>query len=81
MINVLGQPRQPAILEMTGAAEALVARMAAELQCQPLTARIALNDGRLTVPIGSHHGMRQNALAVASGGLRPGRSCGSRASG
>ena len=68
MINVLGQPRRPAILEeMTRAAESLVAAMAAELQCQPLTARIALSDGQLTVPIGSHHGMRNNALAVASG--------------
>lgn len=68
VLNVLGQPRRPAMLEeMTGPAEALVAQMAAELQCQPIRARITIAGGELTVPIGSHHGMRQNALAVASG--------------
>ena len=41
--------------------------MAAKLQCAPLTATLAVVDGKLSVPIGSYHGMRQNALAVASG--------------
>ncbi|MEK9962247.1 MAG: hypothetical protein VXB94_11850, partial [Rhodobiaceae bacterium] len=45
----------------------LVDNMVADLQCRPLTATLALSDGKLTAPVGSHHGMRQNALAVASG--------------
>jgi len=66
--NVIGQPRRPAILaELIGPVAGLVDNMVAELQCRPLTATLALSDGRLTVPVGSHHGMRQNSLAVASG--------------
>jgi hypothetical protein len=41
--------------------------MATQLQCQPLTAVLQVADGQLSVPIGSYHGMRQNALAVATG--------------
>ena len=66
--NVVGQPRRPAILAALIAPLAgLVDTMVADLQCRPLTATLALTDGRLTVPVGSHHGMRQNALAIASG--------------
>ena len=66
--NVIGQPRRPAILAALNEPVAgLVDNMIADLQCRPLTATLALRDGRLTVPVGSHHGMRQNALAVASG--------------
>ena len=67
-INVLSQPRRPAILDAMRAPVAkLVDDMAAKLQCAPLTATMAVVDGKLSVPIGSYHGMRQNALAVASG--------------
>jgi len=67
-VNILAQPRRPAILDQMRAPVAgLVDRMAAKLQCQPLTATLQIVDGSLSVPIGSHHGMRQNALAVASG--------------
>ena len=66
--NVIGQPRRPAILaELIEPVAGLVDNMVADLQCRPLTATLALSDGRLTVPVGSHHGMRQNSLAVASG--------------
>jgi len=68
MFNVVGQPRRPAILAaLTAPVAGLVDGMVADLQCRPLTATLALRDGSLTVPVGSHHGMRQNALAVASG--------------
>ena len=67
-VNVLGQPRRPAILDrMLAPVAALVDDMAGHLQCQPLTATMAVVDGRLSVPIGSYHGMRQNALAVTTG--------------
>ena len=67
-INVLGQPRRPVILDaMRAPVATLVDDMAAKLQCAPLTATMSVVDGRLSVPIGSYHGMRQNALAVASG--------------
>ena len=67
-VNVLGQPRRPAILDqMLAPVAALVDDMAGHLQCQPLTATMTVVDGELSVPIGSYHGMRQNALAVATG--------------
>ena len=67
-INVLGQPRRPVILDaMRAPVAGLVDELAAKLQCAPLTATMSVVDGRLSVPIGSYHGMRQNALAVASG--------------
>ena len=66
--NVIGQPRRPAILAtLIEPVAGLVDNMVADLQCRPLTATLALSDGKLTAPVGSHHGMRQNALAVASG--------------
>ena len=55
------------LADMIAPLDDFVRNMATELQCQPLTARIEVNDDRLTVPIGSHHGMRMNALAVATG--------------
>ena len=68
VINVLGQPRRPEILDQMRAPVAgLVDGMATRLQCQPLTATMQVDNGKLSVPIGSYHGMRQNALAVATG--------------
>ena len=67
-VNVLGQPRRPVILDtMRAPVAGLVDNMAAKLQCAPLSATMSIVDGKLSVPIGSHHGMRQNSLAVASG--------------
>ena len=67
-VNVLGQSRRPVILDtMRAPVAALVDDMAAKLQCAPLSATMSVVDGRLSVPIGSYHGMRENALAVASG--------------
>ena len=67
-VNVLGQPRRPVILDtMRAPVAGLVDNMAAKLQCAPLTATMSIVDGKLSVPIGSYHGMRQNSLAVASG--------------
>ena len=67
-VNVLGQPRRPVILDtMRAPVAGLVDNMAAKLQCAPLTATMTIVDGKLSVPIGSYHGMRQNSLAVASG--------------
>ena len=67
-VNILGQPRRPVILDaMRAPVAALVDDMAAKLQCAPLSATMSVVDGKLSVPIGSYQGMRQNALAVASG--------------
>ncbi len=67
-LNVLGQPRRPAILDsMRAPVAGLVDDMATKLQCAPLTATMSIVDGKLSVPIGSHHGMRKNSLAVVSG--------------
>ena len=71
-INVLGQPRRPVILDaMRAPVATLVDEMAAKLQCAPLTATMSIVDGKLSVPVGSYHGMRQNALAVANGTETP----------
>ena len=65
---MIKQPRRPALLDALNAPVAgLVDKMITDLQCRPLTATLSLTDGKLTVPVGSYHGMRQNALAVASG--------------
>ncbi len=67
-VNVLGQPRRSVILDaMRTPVAALVDDMAAKLQCAPLSATMSVVNGKLSVPIGTYHGMRQNALAVASG--------------
>jgi len=67
-LNVLGQPRRVDILDqMRAPVFELVDSMVTKLQCEPLTATMSVADGKLSVPIGSYHGMRENALAVASG--------------
>ncbi|MGB2122804.1 MAG: flagellar assembly protein T N-terminal domain-containing protein [Candidatus Puniceispirillaceae bacterium] len=67
-INVLNQPRRVDILDQMRAPVAgVVDALAAQLQCEPLVATMVVADGKLSVPIGSYHGMRENALAVASG--------------
>ena len=67
-VNILGQPRRPVILDaMRAPVAVLVDEMATKLQCAPLSATMSVVDGRISVPIGSYHGMHQNALAVASG--------------
>ena len=59
IFNVIKQPRRPAILDALNAPVAgLVDKMITDLQCRPLTATLSLTDGKLTVPVGSHHGMR-----------------------
>lgn len=67
-VNVLSRPKRTELLaDMTAPLDGFVHDIANDLQCQPLTAHIELNDGRLSVPIGSHHGLSRNALAVATG--------------
>ena len=67
-INVLNDPSRAELLAALKAPiSGLVRRMANSMQCAPLTARLSLAGATLTVPVGSHHGMRQNALAVATG--------------
>ena len=67
-INVLNDPSRAELLAALKAPiRGLVRRMANSVQCAPLTAQLSLAGATLTVPVGSHHGMRQNALAVATG--------------
>ena len=70
--DVLTRATRPDMLrQMLDQVEPLVSRMTNTLRCRPLTATLAVADGRLQVPIGSYHGMRQNVLAVASGTNTP----------
>lgn len=67
-LNVLNAPSRSDILnQMRAPLESLVRKMANDLQCTPIVATLSLEGGQLSVPVGSRHGMRQNALAVASG--------------
>ena len=67
-LNVLRRPNRSEVLaQMRAPVSSLVSKMARKLQCAPITATLSVESGQLTVPVGSHHGMRQNALAVASG--------------
>lgn len=71
-LNVLLQPKRPEILDqMRSPVDALVKEMAAKLRCQPLTSILEISDGKLSVPIGSYHGLRLNSLAVATGSDTP----------
>ena len=70
--DVLTRATRPDMLrQMLDQVEPLVSEMTNTLRCRPLTATLAIADGRLQVPIGSYHGMRQNVLAVASGTNTP----------
>jgi hypothetical protein len=67
-VNVLSRPKRTELLSgMMAPVAGFVSDMANDIQCQPLTARLEVTGNRLSVPIGSHHGMRMNALAVATG--------------
>ena len=67
-VNVLTRPKRTELLSgMMAPVAAFVSDMANDIQCQPLTARLEVTGNLLSVPIGSHHGMRMNALAVATG--------------
>ena len=67
-VNVLTRPKRTELLSgMIAPVAGFISDMANDIQCQPLTARLEVTDNRLSVPIGSHHGMRINALAVATG--------------
>ena len=67
-VNVLTRPKRTELLSgMMAPVAGFVSDMANDIQCQPLTARLEVTGNRLSVPIGSHHGMRMNALAVATG--------------
>ena len=59
--------RSDMLRQMLDQVEPLVSKMTTTLRCRPLTATLVVADGRLQVPVGSYHGMRQNVLAVASG--------------
>ena len=67
-VNVLTRPKRTELLSgMIAPVAGFISDMANDIQCQPLTARLEVTDNRLSVPIGSHHGMRTNVLAVATG--------------
>jgi len=70
--NVLTRATRPDMLrQMLDQIEPLVSKMTRTLRCRPLTATLTVADGRLQVPIGTYHGMRQNVLAVALGTETP----------
>ena len=67
-VNVLSRPKRTELLSgMMAPVTGFVSDMANDIQCQPWTARLEVVGNRLSVPVGSHHGMRVNALAVATG--------------
>jgi len=67
-IDVISRPKRPAILaEMRAPLTDFVHDFAVRLQCLPLKATLDYAAGNLTVPLGTHHGVGVNSLAVATG--------------
>jgi hypothetical protein len=67
-LDVISRPKRHAILsEMRAPLSGYISDFATKLLCRPLKSTLNFVDGRLTIPLGTHHGVGVNSLAVASG--------------
>ena len=67
-LDVISRPKRHAILaEMRAPIAAYTSEFAAKLLCRPLKSTLNYAEGTLTIPLGTHHGVGVNSLAVASG--------------
>ncbi len=66
--DVISRPKRHAILaEMRAPISDYISEFASELLCRPLRTTLNYVDGELTIPLGTHHGIGLNSLAVANG--------------
>ncbi len=67
-IDVASRPKRHAILaEMRAPIAGYISEFATKLLCRPVRSTLNYADGILTIPLGTHHGVGVNSLAVASG--------------
>lgn len=67
-LDVVNRPKRPAILaEMLAPLGSFIDEFATKLKCRPLKNKLDYAGGNLTVPLGTHHGVGVNSLAIASG--------------
>ena len=67
-IDVASRPKRHAILaEMRAPIAGYISEFATKLLCRPVRSTLNYADGTLTIPLGTHHGVGVNSLAVASG--------------
>ncbi len=66
--DVISRPKRHTILaEMRAPLAEFVSSFTSKLLCQPLKSTLDYADGKLTIPLGTHHGVGVNSLAIASG--------------
>ena len=67
-LDVVSRPKRHAILaEMRAPIAGYISEFATKLLCRPVRSTLNYADGILTIPLGTHHGVGVNSLAVASG--------------
>ena len=67
-LDVVSRPKRHAILaEMRAPIAGYISEFATKLLCRPVRSTLNYADGTLTIPLGTHHGIGVNSLAVASG--------------
>ena len=67
-LDVVSRPKRHAILaEMRAPIAGYISEFATKLLCRPVRSTLNYADGTLTIPLGTHHGVGVNSLAVASG--------------
>jgi len=67
-LDVISRPKRHAILaEMRAPIAGYISDFASKLLCRPLRSNLNYVDGKLTIPLGTHHGIGVNSLAVANG--------------
>ena len=67
-MDVLTNPTRPAVLAaMRAGLGDFINDFTLRLQCRPLRAEVEFAQNKLTVPLGIHHGVGVNSLAIASG--------------
>ena len=67
-LDVISRPKRHAILaEMRAPLAGYVSNFTSKLLCRPLKSTLDYANGKLTIPLGTHHGVGVNSLAVANG--------------
>ena len=66
-LSILSEAKREALIEqLISLVEPLSKKTVRAINCQPLTAKLQLDDGALTIDIGQRQGLREDAMAVLS---------------
>ncbi len=67
-LDIITRPKRHAILaEMRSPLADFISDFGSKLLCRPLKSTLKYADGTLTIPLGTHHGVGVNSLAIATG--------------